>query len=206
MTLEEFRKEIQRSEQIIASIRQAAYDIHEGVNQRYGSVHPYGYHLDMVADCVKENLPMGCDEPNEIVPVFFGAYFHDSIEDARMTYSDVMKAAKKFLDSSGALIATEIAYALTNEKGRNREERAGEKYFALIRETPYAPLVKACDRLANIVFSCNEPTELNERMKAVYRRELDHFLTNIKSEKAEFDHRLSVPSALIAKMIKLLEG
>ena len=39
-------------------------------------------------------------------------------------------------------------YALTNEKGRTRAERAGVKYYEGIRAVPYAPMVKLADRMA----------------------------------------------------------
>jgi len=68
------------------------------------------------------------------VPLFFGGYYHDSIEDARLTYNDVMKVARNMMTEEQALMATEIVYALTNEKGRTRAERAGEKYYQGIRE------------------------------------------------------------------------
>ena len=79
--------------------------------------------------------------------MFFGAYYHDSIEDARLTYNDVIRIAKRWMDDEQALIATEIVYALTNDKGRTRAERAGEKYYQGIRETAFAPFVKLSDRL-----------------------------------------------------------
>ena len=72
-----------------------------------------------------------------ILPVLFGAYFHDSIEDARLTYNDVMKIAKKLMSDEQAFLATEIVYALTNEKGRNRHERANEKPGYETRNTFY---------------------------------------------------------------------
>ena len=62
-----------------------------------------------------------------------------------MTYNDIREAL-------GGPIA-EITYALTNEKGRNRKERANEKYYEGIRNTPYATFVKLCDRLANVTYS-----------------------------------------------------
>ena len=70
---------------------------------------------------------------------------HDLIEDTRLTYNDIREAL-------GGPIA-EITYALTNEKGRNRKERANEKYYEGIRNTPYATFVKLCDRLANVTYS-----------------------------------------------------
>ena len=46
-----------------------------------------------------------------------------------------------------------IAYALTNEKGRTRAERANAKYYRGIRKEEYADLDKICDRLANVKHS-----------------------------------------------------
>ena len=36
----------------------------------------------------------------------FGAYFHDSIEDARLTYNDVHKIALEYMNEDQAIIAT----------------------------------------------------------------------------------------------------
>ena len=64
----------------------------------------------------------------------------------------------------------------TNDKGRTRAERAGERYYRGIRETPYAPFVKLADRRANITYSCQGHGEANAHMREVYRKELPHFL------------------------------
>ena len=50
-------------------------------------------------------------------------------------------------------IGSEIAYALTNEKGRTRTDQANEKYYEGIRSTKYAPMVKYADRIANLRYS-----------------------------------------------------
>lgn len=47
----------------------------------------------------------------------------------------------------------DIVYAVTNEKGKNRSERANEKYYQGIRENKLAVIVKICDRLANALYS-----------------------------------------------------
>ena len=65
----------------------------------------------------------------------------------------------------------EIVYALTNEKGRTRKERANAKYYEGIRATPYATLVKVCDRIANVTNSRNK----GSRMLDVYRKEYSDF-------------------------------
>lgn len=152
-------------------IKAAAYEIHAEVNQMYDN-RPYGYHLDMVANFVKEYI----SEDNEhYMGVIFGAYFHDTIEDARLTYNNVMELAKMYLDDEDALIGTEIVYALTNEKGRTRAERANDKYYNDICNTPYAPLVKMADRMANMSYSI----EKGSTMANVYRKELPHFIEAI---------------------------
>ena len=117
--------------------------LHEAVNQKYDRKFPYGFHLLMVADFAMEYGHEVVSSEEDIIPVVFGAYFHDSIEDARLTYNDVRKEAEAFMDTRQALAAAEIVYALTNDKGRTRDERAGAHYYAGIRETPYAPFCQA---------------------------------------------------------------
>lgn len=107
----------------------------------------------MVADSVYKYGHHVCAGGADVLPLFFGAYYHDSIEDTRLTYNDVVKIAKQWMDDQQALMAAEIVYALTNDKGRTRAERAGEKYYQGIRDTAYAPFMKLADRLANITYS-----------------------------------------------------
>ena len=142
MTKEEFQKYQEKYAAKIEAIRQSAHDLHQSVNQTYGDDLPYGFHLDMVVEGISSfgHLVCACEE--DVLPLFFGGYYHDSIEDARVTYNDVMNIARQWLTEEQALMATEIVYALTNDKGRTRAERAGEKYYQGIRETTYAPFVK----------------------------------------------------------------
>lgn len=203
--------ELERFQQIIFSlagaldqIRESAHQLHDGVNQRYAVYHPYGYHLDMVVDAVKRYGSVVCERADDVLPVLFGAYYHDSIEDARVTYNDVKKLALQYMNDEQATLATEIVYALTNEKGRTRAERANDKYYQGIRETPYAPLVKLADRLANVTYSCAHNDALNARMRDVYRRELPHFLSAISSEKAASDLRYGLPQEMISAVMQML--
>ena len=142
MTKEEFQKYQEKYAAQIEAIRQSAHDLHQSVNQTYGDDLPYGFHLDMVAEGIIGFGHLVCAGEDDVLPLFFGGYFHDSIEDARVTYNDVMNIARQWLTEEQALMATEIVYALTNDKGRTRAERAGEKYYKGIRETLYAPFVK----------------------------------------------------------------
>lgn len=91
------------------------------------------------------------------------AWLHDVIEDCRVTYSDVKKVV-------GEEVA-DIVYAVTNEKGKNRSERASNRYYQGIKANSYAVFVKLCDRIANIESSIN----ISGTMLEMYRKEQLHF-------------------------------
>ena len=194
MTQAEYNKYIADISRTELDIRDRIAKIHADVNQHYDQ-YPYFYHLDKVGRLVCKYLYYILEKEEDIIPVLFGAYFHDSIEDARLTYNDVMKIAKEYMTDKQALLATEIVYALTNEKGRNRHERANEKYYFGIRTIPYAPLVKACDRLANY----NYAKETHSRMVDCYKKEMDYFIGCI-TPTSENDIRLTLPAELIAAL------
>jgi len=202
MTKEEFQAMVEILKPTIEEIRQRAHMLHDSVNQRYDRTHPYGYHLDMVAGSVEKYGHLVCAKEYDILPLFFGAYYHDSIEDARLTYNDVMRGARLFMNDDQAEMAAEMAYALTNEKGRTRAERADDRYYQGIRETPYAPFLKLSDRLANITYSFKHSNKSNEHMKEVYVNELPHFLEAINAHSD--DPRFALPEEMINDIMKLL--
>lgn len=157
----------------------------------------------MVADAMLRHAHSVCMRHEDVPVLCFGAWFHDSIEDARLTYNDVKReAARLGLDDAQATLAAEIVYALTNEKGRTREERANDRYYAGIRTTPYAPLLKLADRLANLKYSCTGKNERNLHMKEIYLRELPHFLQAIDAHAS--DPRLTLPPEMLAEIDALL--
>jgi (p)ppGpp synthase/HD superfamily hydrolase len=203
MEKQHFLQIIEKNHALKERIRQSAHELHSSVNQIYGDVHPYGFHLDMVVGHVCNFGHLVCTNDDDVMVLIFGGYYHDSIEDARLTYNDVMNIARTMLSEEQAIKATEIVYALTNDKGRTRAERAGERYYLGIRQTPYAPFVKLCDRLANITYSCtghDGPT--NRRMKAIYKQELPHFLEALDPHST--DPRLAVPEAVVEKIAECL--
>ena len=174
----------------------AAHRLHESVNQFYDGDKPYGYHLDMVVKEVYAYGHLVLVGEADLLPLFMGAWFHDSIEDARVSYNDVKKIALKLgLTEEQAFMASEIVYALTNEKGRNRKERAGKRYYEGIRNTPYAPFVKMCDRMANIRYSCGSYNMGNLRMAKVYEDEMPYFTQAILVETD--DIRFLVPETMV---------
>ena len=178
MDKEEFQSYLVKYASQIEHFRQLAHDLHQSVNQTYAGILPYGFHLDMVVEGVRNYGYLVCVREEDVLPLFFAAYYHDSIEDARLTYND------------------------TNDKGRTRAERAGEKYYQGIRETPYAPFVKLCDRLANITYSCTGEGNKGTRMKEVYKGEMPHFLPAINPHSD--DPRLAVPVEVVEALAEIL--
>lgn len=210
MTKDNFKAILDKYADEIVQIRYSAHSLHASVNQNYDQVHPYGYHLDMVAKLVQRYGYYVCSDEADVLPLLFGAYYHDAIEDARRTYNDVLRTARQFMDEEQALLAAEIVYALTNDKGRTRAERAGERYYQGIRSTPYAPLVKLADRLANATYSFrhlnekNDFSGLNAQMKEVYRREMPHFLQSITVPDTN-DLRYQLPPEMLKAAEALIE-
>lgn len=132
---------------------------HRDTNHMYGSF-PYTAHLHSVRSVAyryRHHIPEGKQSV-----VFSGAWCHDIIEDTRQTYNDVVTAV-------GTEVA-ELVYALTNEKGKNRAERANQKYYDGIKATPMATFLKLCDRIANI-----KAATKHTRMLEVYKKEQAKF-------------------------------
>ena len=186
----------------IRAIRDAAWKLHDSVNQKYDEHLPYGYHLNMVADAAMRWGNSVVTDESDILPLIFGAYFHDGIEDARLSYNDVVREASGFMNPDQALTAAEIVYALTNEKGRTRSERASDRYYEGIRSTPFAPFVKLCDRYANTLHSHSDLLSNHQRMLRIYSGELQHFIEMIDAKSC--DVRFSLPAEMVAEIEKLI--
>lgn len=150
---------------------------HDSTNHLYGDYLPYRFHLELVAKNARKFVHLLTDKeiahtvghPTTLKEaIIVAAYGHDLIEDTRVTYNDV----KNMLGETVA----EIIFALTNEKGRNRSERANEKYYAGILSTPGARFVKLCDRIANVEFG----KLMGSRMVNMYRKENFNFEYHLK--------------------------
>lgn len=137
-----------------------ALNCHQATNHLYDGF-PYEFHLNMVVETAKKHLHLIPEKHQELV--LAACWAHDTIEDTRVTYNDVR-------DALGEDVA-EIVYALTNEKGRTRKERANEKYYVGIKETQFASFVKICDRIANVEYSKSENSSMYEK----YQSEFEQF-------------------------------
>ncbi len=151
---------------------------HQKVNHKYGNK-DYSYHLQMVYEIAQKFSYLLLETERE--NVYCGCWVHDIIEDARETYNDVLKNTNKTV--------AELAYALTNEKGRTRAERANDNYYKGIRETPNAAFLKLCDRIANITYSKSQESSMLEKyrkenpdfIKKLYRPELQDMVDYIET-------------------------
>lgn len=112
-------------------------------NQKYDTLLPYSMHLRYVE--AQLNKFRHLITPDEYLIVLMGCYGHDLIEDARVTYNDIVQMV-------GVRVA-DIIYRCTEEKGRNRDERHAEKYYKELSENRLAVFVKLCDIAANAIYS-----------------------------------------------------
>lgn len=183
----DFVKTVQANQQWLRAMEKEAFAIHDRVNQRYGKFLPYGFHLKLTASYVSRYGYLVAETEADVLVLYASAYLHDTIEDARMTYNDVVKFVRSFKPEGTTLPdaskeqldrqVPEIVYALTNEKGRNRDERANAAYYKGICETKFASFVKMCDRLANLRFTVM--FVFANYMFDVYKKEYPDFIRKI---------------------------
>lgn len=137
--------------------------LHDNQGQRYGDKREllYSFHLELVVKQAElfKNLVKEQDWENVII----GCWGHDSIEDARLTYNDIVK---KYGSA-----AADIIYCCTEEKGKNRAERHSDKYLKELAANPLAVFVKLCDLIANVKYSLLT----NSSMYKKYQTEYTHF-------------------------------
>ena len=155
---------------IIEKARSYAIGCHERTLHLYDGK-PYVTHLQMVVDTANKFIYLVPLEHRDNVVA--ACWVHDVIEDCRQTYNDVKKQTNEEI--------AELAYALTNEKGRTRKERANDKYYDGIRQTPFASFVKVCDRIANYEYSKKQ----SSAMVGVYEKEMQEFISKLYDARFE---------------------
>lgn len=135
-------------------------DKHKNTNHFYDTYLPYEFHLRMVVEVFKKFKHLIEDADN----IELACWGHDLIEDTRTSYNDCKEAL--------GVEAADVIYAVSNEKGKNRKERANDKYYSGIRNTPNAVFVKLCDRIANVQYSKMS----GSRMFEMYKKENQYFI------------------------------
>ena len=112
-----------------------AYEVHAG--QTYGD-QPYTVHLEAAVAVLHR---FGFVLSAEAEALLAAAWLHDSVEDTDLETEDIRREVSPQV---AALVG-----AVTNEPGRNRQERNARTY-PNIRATPDAVIVKLADRIANV--------------------------------------------------------
>ena len=167
----------------MSDMTQWCLDQHRNTNHMYDTYLPYEFHLRMVhqvgmdfrhlLDDTKDYFTGDNyrgprqDQVTLRTACMRATFGHDLIEDTRVSYNDVMNRLGQE--------AADIIYAASNEKGKNRKERANDKYYEGIRNTPGAVFVKLCDRIANVQYS----KMTKSRMFEMYQKENDGFIVQL---------------------------
>lgn len=141
----------------ISKCKKYAIESHSNVNHEYDGK-SYSIHLLMVYEFGVKFIYLIPDE--DITKTLSACWTHDIIEDCRETYNDVKNIC-------GEDVA-ELTYALTNEKGKTRSDRANKAYYDGITATPMASFIKICDRLANVKYSKDSGSGMFKKYKKEY--------------------------------------
>jgi (p)ppGpp synthase/HD superfamily hydrolase len=156
---------------------------HKNTNHFYDKYLPYQFHLQMVVQAFEDfkhllpkdlitteeeeyqNIWVIKDITNHTIRM--ACWGHDLIEDTRTSYNDIQNRL-------GVYVA-DIVYAVSNEKGKTRKERANDKYYEGIRNTKGAVFVKLCDRIANVQYSKMTKSSMFKK----YKEETPEFISRL---------------------------
>jgi (p)ppGpp synthase/HD superfamily hydrolase len=152
-------------------------------NQKYNKTLPYSFHLEMVAAQARkfEHL-IPVDDPYNSA-VWIAIWGHDSLEDARLNYSEIKEMWGE--------IAADIIYLCTEDKGKNRIQKKSHTWYNQLKTNDLAVFVKLCDIMANVKFSLLA----NLSMFDMYRREYSEMVAPhlyCEEYKEMFNHLKSI--------------
>lgn len=140
-----------------------AFAIERHADQTYGDGAPYSTHLAAAVEV------LGRFGHGDDAALVCAAWLHDVVEDTETTREEV---ETRF----GADVAA-LVWAVTNEPGENRAERA-RKTYPKIDATPRAIIVKLADRIANVESAKRSRPDLH----AMYRKEWTKFEAALRHE------------------------
>ena len=141
------------------------------VGQMYGNYY-YDKHLHDVSHVLTE---FGFSKNSSPV-LHIAAYLHDILEDTGTSYNDIKKRFEE--------LAAEIVYALTDELGRNRKERA-DKTHPKIKGFLEATIIKLADRIANSRESKRTGSDLYKMYKKEFKSFKEHLYYDFGDERVD---------------------
>jgi hypothetical protein len=166
----------------LMAIKAEAWGIkaHADTNHFYDHYLPYEHHLRMTVQFAKDFFWLFTEL--EFWTLITALWLHDTIEDVRKNYNDILKNFNKEV--------AEIVRAVTNYgRGRDRDERMPDWLYEEISAIFLATATKICDRGANTQYSYM----FGSNMFNKYAREDKKFRTKLLTEanirlQPMFDH------------------
>lgn len=146
-------------------------EAHRNTNHKYDGYIPYEFHLHMGLTIAKRFIHLIPIEHRAVV--LAAVIAHDSIEDARLSYSDVKRMAISCsaTEEEATMIAEMVRAVTNNGRGRDRDERMPDYIYEEILNIFFSVFVKLCDRLANV----NYGLVTGGSMPSKYKKENPHF-------------------------------
>lgn len=166
------KKEIlEKNSKLIKKSAEFAENAHVSTNHQYDEYIPYKFHLLLTVKVANEFFDKIYSDTKDYENIISACYCHDTCEDCRCSFNEIKKATNE--------VVADLVYAVSNEKGKTRNERANDKYYKGIRETENATFIKLCDRIANVEYSKLTKSRMFKR----YKEEYNHFKEMLYDEK-----------------------
>ena len=147
------------SKDMVKDAKELAKKLHEGMTDKYGN--PYFYHLERVANRVRDMEYDMVDETSEINLYITAAYLHDVIEDTDYLIGDI-------IDKFGETIAEAVKLLTRGEEETYADYVTGIKKSVFL-EGKIARVVKMADLLDHLMGPTPCPPNLVKRYeKSLY--------------------------------------
>lgn len=148
----------QLDEKLVAAAEEFATNRHNATGRLYGD-QPYISHVQKVVDVARSYLHLVPEKRQ--TAALIACWCHDLLEDTETQYRE--------LRTLFGYKAAEVIYAVSDELGRNRKERALKTYLKILAN-PLAMFVKLCDRIVNMEFSKQNSSRLHDMYKREFRQ------------------------------------
>jgi len=166
------------NQRLVEAAKLYAHASHRGANHFYDGVKDYfDTHLTFVNGWLMKFIHLVPDYLLDNGVTFHAVleaatWLHDVIEDCRRTPNDLIKyfVTCGFSNEVGYHIAR-LVFAVSNEKGWSRGDRANAKYYSDMLMVDYADWVKLADRFGNMEYSMS----VGSSMASKYKAEYSHF-------------------------------
>lgn len=149
----------------VDKFREFIYHQHDVVcNQKYSGILPYSFHLQMV-EAQYNKFEFLLTNKSDKDDALMGCIAHDSIEDARLTFNEIIKKSNKSVGDI-VILCTEFS------RGKTRDERKPVTFYAELDSDKIAVFVKLCDIIANSLYSCISNSSMFTKYKDEYEKKV----------------------------------